>query len=315
MPGGLDAVSADPVEGSWGFSVISQKVELNVDFAARSLSGTTQLIVQPTTKDLKVIRLNCRQCRILRARVEDRPATVAYLDPYEKTNLRESVTSVHQHEYLRSKIQKHVRDSAAPELAISLPARLAIKEVQGEFPLETAPSLERRESDAYGKAETPTLQSAQEQGPRYAPLKVDIEFYVKDFRDGIHFVGVEPTDARYPHLFTRNNGRTGTISSIFPCLDTVSSRCMWEISIRTPRTLEDAFMVQSNSALHSTNGAHGGSKQVNGLTDGDHTATAVKDTSEDLMVSLSTDEKALELAVVCSGEMTDDVSARSPTST
>lgn len=298
MPGLIDTVQTDSALGL-EFTVFSQKVDLDIDFAGQSLSGTTEIVAQPLSKDLKVFRLNCRQCKVTRATIEGRPAAVSYVDPYDKLTIKPGATTIHQHEYLRSKIEKHVKDPPDPELAITLPPRVTIKELESD-PLTVLPrvgSLQRHDSD-FAVAETPTGTSAQEQAPKFAPVKIYIEFQVRRFRDGLHFVGFGDDDSRYPHLYTRNNGLPGNVSSIFPCLDNPNSRCTWEISIRCPKNLESAFTLPQADLANGTNGDLGDAK--------DHHHRADSAMGE-LSLNLSEADKSLDLSVICSGEMTDDI--------
>ena len=116
----LDGGAAAP------FSVISQKVDLDIDFAGRRITGSTQLVVQPLTKDLKDLRLNCRQCRVSRATVEGKPAPITYSDPYVKIKARKGGSNIHQYEYVRRMLAPHVKDLPDPELYLALPPRVPV---------------------------------------------------------------------------------------------------------------------------------------------------------------------------------------------
>jgi transcription initiation factor TFIID subunit 2 len=295
MPGYFD--NALPTEQSLdlGFSVVSQKVDLTVDFARQAISGSTEITVQPEIKDLKTIRLNCRQARILSANIEGSKAEVSYSDPYQKIKLS-GRTTAHQHEYLRTRIEGAIKQSPDPELALEIPLRVKIKELNTESSSTLAKSsLTRQESEFPAQAETPNASNAQEPTLRYAPLKVTIEFEVTSFRDGLHFVGFSDQDSRYPHLYTRNTLGPGAICSVFPCVDDATTRCMWELSIRCHKTLGDAFRKTPQRSP-----AEG---------DVDMTGTDQKDKKprDEYLINLSEEEKSLDLSIVCSGEMTDDV--------
>ncbi|GAM85981.1 hypothetical protein ANO11243_039910 [Dothideomycetidae sp. 11243] len=291
------------VEGSTytDFSVISQKVDLEVDFARRSITGSTQIVAQPLSKDLRAFRLHCRQCRITRATIEGKPSATTYVDPYDKIGARKGASNIHQYDYLKSKIAIHVKESPDPELQLALPPRVTVKELDGDGGYTTArPILKRKDSDPGGPLDTPTLQEA-ELGPRFAPLKIYLEFRLDNFRDGLHWVGFEDGDGRFPHVYTRNSLSPGNISSVFPCLDNINSRCMWEISITCPRTLGDAFRKPSSDpGPASSNGADFKGKTENGV------AVSPRRT-EEYLVALNEDERTLDLNVICSGEMVDDV--------
>ena len=59
MPGLLENPAAPAAAA--GFSVSAQKVHLDIDFATLSVKGKTEITVQPHSKELRTIRLNCRQ--------------------------------------------------------------------------------------------------------------------------------------------------------------------------------------------------------------------------------------------------------------
>ncbi|THX26989.1 hypothetical protein D6D12_05813 [Aureobasidium pullulans] len=295
MPGYFD--NALPTEQSLdlGFSVVSQKVDLTVDFAKQVISGSTEITIQPEIKDLKTIRLNCRQARILSANVEGSKAQVNYSDPYQKIKLQ-GRTTAHQHEYLRNRIEGAIKQSPDPELALTIPSRVTIKELNSESSSTIArDSLKRQESDFPAQAETPTASHAQEPALRYAPLRVVIDFEVTSFRDGLHFVGFSDSDSRYPHLYTRNTLGPGAICSVFPCVDDATTRCMWEISIRCHKTLGDAFRKAPQTSPTETDVEMTGTDQKD------------KKTRDEYLINLSEEEKSLDLSIVCSGEMTDDI--------
>jgi transcription initiation factor TFIID subunit 2 len=296
MPGYFD--NAIPTEQSLdlGFSVVSQKVQLTVNFASQTISGSTEIAIQPEIKDLKTIRLNCRQARILSANVEGFKAQTNYSDPYQKIRLQGSTTA-HQHEYLRNRIEGAIKQSPDPELAITIPSRVTVKELlNGEASSTLArDGIKRQESDLPTQAETPTTLQPQGLEPRYAFLRVVIEFETKNFRDGVHFVGFSDQDSRYPHLYTRNTLGPGTICSVFPCVDDATTRCMWEISIRCHKTLGDAFRKPPQTG------------PANGDVEMTEPDQKEKKPRDQYSINLSEEEKSLDLSIVCSGEMTDDV--------
>ncbi len=132
--------------------------------------------------------------------------------------------------------------------------------------------------------------------PVWEPFEVQVEYVLDVFRDALHFAGVEDGDARYPHVYTRNSPYPGMASALFPCVDDGSTRCNFDISIRYPRTVGDALFKSSRADCQSqTNGANGSSKadSVMSGTDDHH--------------DLTEEEKTLEMSVICSGLLTDEV--------
>ncbi|KAF4555818.1 Transcription initiation factor TFIid subunit 2-like protein [Elsinoe fawcettii] len=284
------------------FTVISQRVDLEVDFAKQTITGSTQITAQPLSKDLKAFRLNARQCRISRATIEGKPATVAHLDPYDKVKIRKGVSSVHQHDYLKSKISAHIGDRPEPELRLGLPPKVVVKELDNDGGYMARPIIKRKESDAVGPLDTPTLQAEMEQGPRFAQMKIYLEFKIESFRDGLHWIGTGDGDGRFPHVYTTNSVVPGSVSSIFPCVDDINSRYMWELSITCPKTLGDAFRKPGgpDEANVVSNEAAANETMTNA------SGPALK-RQDEYSIVLNEDERALDLNIVCSGEMTDDV--------
>ncbi|KAK5145716.1 hypothetical protein LTR04_001226, partial [Oleoguttula sp. CCFEE 6159] len=315
MPDALDT----PVLPSLGlgFSVYSQKVELDVDFATRTVTGRTEITIQPHLKELKTIRLNCRQCIIKRLNVEGRGPSLTYNDPYASLKLHASST-VHQHHMLRRKIEPCLRDFPDEELTINLPKSIHIEEVdptstsaQDLLFSKVSNNIKSQGDDISGLIETPvTARTAEDHGARFTPLKINIEYKIRNFRDGLQFVGLQDGDTRYPHVYTRNSPFPGTTCCLFPCVDHPSTRCIWEISIRCPRTLGDAFKSRQQPLA---NGVSTSSTRPNGILTGDRNDSVHGSTTmaahmlEEREAGLSSEEKALDLAVICSGDMTDEI--------
>ena len=298
-PGYFDgAVPAAESSTDLGFDVVLQRVTLTVDFATKSISGNTEITLQPYTKELKHVRLNCRQARITEARIEGKTAAVSYVDPYEKLKPR-GKTNVHQHQNLRNKIEPYVKFAPDPELSLTIPARVHIQELQSDAPLNRH-GLERQDSEYGGQGpETPQTSHGQELGARFAPLKVFLEFKVDHFRDGLHFVGFEDNDNRYPHMYTKNSLAPGAMSSVFPCVDNPNTRCMWEISIRCPKTLGDAFRRPTDAST--------GAESVNGDAAIKGTDQSDGSNKDAYLINLSEEERTLDLSVIASADLTDDI--------
>lgn len=302
MVGLVDAPS--PQAPGAGYSIIHQKVELDIDLLRRSLTGKTELSLNPHTKDLKVLRLNCRQCEIRFLSVNGKPASSApYTDPYKNAALPWDA-GVHQYHMLRRKLEGHLKDPPEEELIVNLPKNFKIDEVdpfiaEGQNPFGTKIlGGAKRESNDNTAAEFPQASRASAQ---FSPIILRIEYVIHKIRDGMHFVGWEEGDLRYPHAYSRNSLSAGAACCLFPCSDDRTSRSSWEISIKCPRSIEDAlrpsqsreFTVINGTAVHSNgrNGSHGGLR------------------AEEDRFSFSEEDRALDLTVICSGEMTDEVRA------
>ncbi|KAF1959374.1 hypothetical protein CC80DRAFT_533518 [Byssothecium circinans] len=133
------------------------------------------------------------------------------------------------------------------------------------------------------------LEGAQDSS--FESLELVIEYVLKDFRDAIYFAGVEDGDSRYPHAYTRNSPFPGTASALFPCLDDGSTRGTFDVSVRYPRTVGDALCRNPPPA------------QVESSPKADSVMSGCDDDQNDL----TEEEKALEMSVICSGFLTDDI--------
>ncbi len=278
-----------------GFTVVHQKVELEVDLAKKSLKGKTEITIQPTHAKLQKVRLHCRQSVLSKLHVNGQPPLVKYSDPFAKTSINKN-TTVHQWHLLSQKLAEAFKDPTE-DLIVSLPKVVPINETSPLTPGEskTGPKiiLGRKRSLEDAGLETPASttapKSAEEPAAgKFNPMVISLDFATESFRDGLQFVGCEEGDARYPHVYTRNSPVSGSISSVFPCVDDVSSRCTWEIAIKCPRTLGDAF-----GQKHGAEGGHDNAGDTMDIDQPDQRFTK--------------EDAARQLTVVCSGELTDEV--------
>lgn len=266
-----------------------QKLHLDIDFAHRAISGRTEILILPESNELRTIRLNCRQTKIKSVSVEGKAVNlkdVKYLDPYVLAKPFPS-SNVHQHHLLRHRIQSFVDNPPAEELHIPLPRGVRVSDSAS-----TTLTLKLVKTEAETPAPNESLVGGEEAS--FTPLKIDIMFETKDIRDGLQFIGIQEGDTRYPHVYTSNSVLPGTACSLFPCVDDPTSRHPWDISIRCPRTLGDAFAQSVETPTKSI-------EPLNA-----ETATSSAKTLGDLM-GLSEREKALDLSVICSGNLTDEV--------
>ncbi|KAI9734199.1 MAG: hypothetical protein M1834_002299 [Cirrosporium novae-zelandiae] len=301
------ATPQPPIER--GFSVGHQRVELDIDFATRSLRGSTDITILPHSKDLKHVRLNCRQCKLTRLTVNNKAQNSEYKEPYRNLKLHFQ-SSIHQYHILAKKAE-NFKQPPEGELVINLSKNVRIDELDPEV-LPDAPGLvngvTRKNSDDANAGDGLQTPRPVEQVARFSPVEVHIEFSITDIRDGLHFVGLEDGDSRYPHAYSRHSP-SGSACSIFPCVDDFASRHTWEFQIRCARTLGDAFSHRrehgtSSNAIHSTsNSVHGP------LTNGNH-AHGRGHTSHGKHIihkNFSPEDAALEMMVICSGDMTDEI--------
>ena len=286
------------------FTVVSQQLDLEVNLREQSLQGFTSIQLVPLSKSLRQIRLHCRQCKLGRISVESETANYSYKDPFDRLQPQPSY-GVHQHHLYRSRFAPQFKDPPDEELVIRIPNKVQVKELS-PFAVSQSQDAFNRSTKSTGNAsaglETPAVATAVEQNAAFAPLNVKIEFEIRHFREGLQFVGLSNGDSRYPHLFTQNSPFTGIACCLFPCVDDLQSRCIWEIRIKSPRTLGDALNSRSNGKP-STNS--------NGDTSAPREAVELEamdiDAEDSLDLTLSEEEQTLDMQVICSGEMADEI--------
>lgn len=271
------ATSAAPAWSARDFTVAHQKLELEVDFATKSVKGKTELTIHPHHKELRVIKLNFRQGRYTRLLVNGKaPSAIKYTDTHSSLNLY----GVHYHQRLSATIDDLLKPTTEPELLITLPKTLRIEELD-PFSLDAQDRLALRSSIGNADdAEGPNLKPTETSLPRYTALTVNIEFTVDNIREGLQFVGVDSGDRRYPHAYTTNSTGLGAGSCLFPCVDDPLARCPWDVTIKCPCSLNAVF----DRKAHETSKSPATNKN-----------------------RLSDDDSALDMTVVCSGDTTDEI--------
>lgn len=280
MPGVVELpVGAAARPFDLGFSVGHQKVELEIDLASKTLKGRTEITIHPRRRDLGTIWLNFRQGEVKQLSVNGKPATTKYTDHYESLQLY----GAHYHERLTPKIDSLLQTPPRPTLPITIPKGVRIDELdpssaeaQDQIALQS--TVDNVDGPSSARAPEANL-------PRFTALTVNIEFVIDHIRDGLQFVGVENGDRRYPHAYTTNSLESGIGCPLFPCVDDMSSRCTWEISITCPNSLGDVFDRKNQDAP----------------------GAATPSRSKAPTRQLSADDEGLDMSVVCSGDLTDDI--------
>ena len=287
-----------------GFSISHQKVELDIDPVACSLRGKTEIILLPDSKDLRVVRLNCRQCDIKRVTANSKVCSnISYEDPYKKAKLSWEA-NVHQHHMLQRKIEGQLKNSPEEELIITFPKSVRIDELN-PLAFDAQTLVGRKSSVGPGSREDnpeiASVRTAVEQDRRFTPITLIIEYFIHHVKHGLQFNGWEDEDLRYPHAYTKDFAAPGGACSLFPCIDNKAARCTWEMAIKCPKTIGDCFSSSTQVLSNGLNGtAHPVSKSSN-------------NTANNLISSNFSDEdKSLDLAVICTGDMTDEVGRHCP---
>jgi len=327
MPGLLlemePAAATAPKVPEYGFVVSHQSIELDIEFSTQSLSGRTEITILPQRRDLHAIRIDARQCTISldQVKVNGHVAISNYEDPMHALDLPKHILwTANQYHIQQDRISPLIEEDTRAEgaLEITVPDRVYIEEVD-PFSENAATAVTNRAigasiartsslavngvTDPQSATSTLTPKTAAEQSARFQPLIISIPFSVKKFREGLHFVGLADTDARFPHVYTRHSMDPGTASCLFPCIDDPAMRCTWEISIKCSRTLGDALTRKSvERKIHHHHHHHHKKGQANGVLSGINGLSS----TDEYEVPLSDEEKLLEMTVVCSGEMIDE---------
>ena len=270
---GIVEPPATEIPTGLGFSVAHQKVSLDIDLLGRRIQGRTEITINPLSSELKTIRLSCRQAKITRASFSPKSynsSTLSYEDPYARLQLPYQA-DVHQYHRLQERLEKQLKVPSQAELEITVPKSIKIYELDSTIVLDQGNSLAAS-----------LAKNTIEQAPRYSQITVYIDYLVEHVRDGMQFVGWGAGDMQYPHAYT-----DGASSCLFPCVDSVDSRCTWELSIKTPRTIGDALVAPRSQRFGQR------------LSDGQNAP------------SFSDEDRALDLSVISSGDMTDEVAPRS----
>ncbi|MCJ1393758.1 hypothetical protein MMC18_006634 [Xylographa bjoerkii] len=279
-----------------GFTVLHQRVQLDIDLARRKLRGSTEITISPHSADLKTLRLNCRQCDLNRLSINGKPsASMTYTDPYKQSRLSWNA-GVNQHHMLQERLEGQLRvPPPEPELVINLPKSVRILELDPDTTLDRAG---KASGDPMVVDVTQNTKPAIDQTTRFTPIIISVDFSIDEIRDGLQFVGCNSGDLQFPHAYTQNS-LPGAACCLFPCLDAVDSRSTWEISIKCPRTIGDAFKMSTSLGSASINGFSG---------------TEPQQAVMEQLHSLSDEEEVLDLVVICSGDMTDEIiDPRDPT--
>ncbi|USW54770.1 Putative peptidase M4/M1, CTD superfamily, transcription initiation factor TFIID subunit 2 [Septoria linicola] len=305
---GEDGAEAQ-VAAATEYSVLRQRVDLDIDFPNKSLKGSTEITIQPLVQDLRFINLHCRQCRPTQAQISGINAKFEYDDPFRGTRVSEK-TTVHQHAMLKSRVADSLRPNPEHELVVTLPPRLKIQELRVDpataLPVyEQTPTVQKQEADALAVVETPVVEKLQQQIPQFAPIKLTIEFELDSDRDGIRWIGCDPGDQRYPYLYSKLDPLPGSTSSIFPCIDDATTKCTWEMAIRCPRTLGDAYRKpKADRTPQEDQMVNGDSEMTNGHVPS--TKEEVKQEDE-YLIDMDSSDAVMELTILCTGDQSEDV--------
>ncbi|XP_061529597.1 transcription initiation factor TFIID subunit 2 isoform X1 [Phycodurus eques] len=187
----------------------------NINFQRKSVIGYVELTILPTVANLNRIKLNSKQCRIYRVRINDLEAPFIYNDP--TLEVCHSDSKQRNLNYFSSAYTAAVSavdpDAGHGELVIKVPSELW------------------------------------KQGDDSHLLKVYIEFSLDQPKGGLHFVihDVEGSLAeRGAHVFSF--GHHNSTRFWFPCVDSYSELCTWKLEF----TIDSAMVAVSCGDLVET---------------------------------------------------------------
>ncbi|KAK4453315.1 hypothetical protein QBC34DRAFT_202509 [Podospora aff. communis PSN243] len=321
MPSALDSEvveQAAPVvaDASWyeQYSIIKQEVELEVNFRDKSVSGVSHIQIFPLNQ-IDEITLDARQCEIdvENVTVNGKKVRATFSDPYDLMKAPPQwQLGVGQYRTLRKRMmpslyEKSTEDDTKHEAPINdrdrlgigcVPADRSVKiAVRPEPPEGAAVKDETDKPDKPGQLKLKITKADKDTATDSDLIRVSIPFKSMRIRDGLHFVGVDEGDSRYPHVYTRHSIGTGTASCIFPCVDDPGSRHPWKISIKCPRTLGDAFEQPLATQLVAPTATASRKRKLG------EAAPAAPQLS---VTPMQEEDKLKELTVVCSGNLSGE---------
>ncbi|KAI5864825.1 hypothetical protein GGS23DRAFT_465225 [Durotheca rogersii] len=280
------------------YVVFTQNVDIDIDFREKRISGRSHILIVPTT-DISEVFIDARQCEIdvKQITVSNCEVDASYRDPCECVHTpghyEWSAPQWGIRKHRMGSLLHHRRKEVSAldhDLKCCTPLNGSIR-VQ----LPSVDEVLRKNRDSQKSDQQDLLLHSDGTIGGY---RISIPFKLKNSCDGLQFVGVDEVDTRYPHVYTRHSFEPGTASAIFPCIDDPGSRNSWRISITFPRTVSDAFYKprEAHQQAKGVGGLNGSRKRKHGEEEPRH-----RD------VTLTEEDKLLEMTVVCSGYLTGEV--------
>ncbi|KAI8636070.1 hypothetical protein BD408DRAFT_377484 [Parasitella parasitica] len=234
------------------FTLSHERFVLEVDPSQRYMKGLAELTVQPLNNKLANIRINCRQCKIEKAFVNDIPVEFEYNDAVAELTLGAN-TSISHHQVYKSRYMNALRDADEGELIVKLPTDCInqVSETEAQTINKTThflnsqaepkqPTVDEPTTAATNTANTTTIPEDAE--PTYNTIVIRIEYTLEDPRNGVVYVQKDDEIAPYRsnHVYTVNQPLPGATRSWLPCIDRISERCTWDMEFIVPRKNDGA---------------------------------------------------------------------------
>ena len=227
-------------------SLFHTKVDIDLNFGQK-INGHVEIEIHPENPSFKYIYLYAQQCSVSNVTINGVQAAYYLTDPCEMKELHFEST-VHQHHLLTEKVNDLRGKTMRPNLVISVPSTLKIKEVnEAEVHMQDGHTV-RVPGAANEAAETSRILSDTSVA-KYTPLTISMDFSTVHMRDAVEFVTGERGSGRWPHAFTRGRIGGASAAALFPCFDSLYVRGTWEISITAPQTVGDALQQSLEEEL------------------------------------------------------------------
>ncbi|GJC88328.1 transcription initiation factor TFIID subunit 2 [Colletotrichum liriopes] len=315
-------------EPPYPYFVLKQDVEIEVNFRSKRIEGKSHItfgLVSGAISQLDELAIDARQSEIdvnnitITALKDQTPIApprkvpATYTDPYKLLDYPEYYNwnaSHHDLRKIRMRPLMHTRRNDVPA---------ENRELVGCTPVDGALRVNLREAKKIKDVKEVKEESASGAGVAKRPLlkirvssvtpnelleneltgsrefRVTIPFKTKLVRDGFQFVGVDPGDLRYPHAYTRHSIEPGTASCIFPCIDDPGQLPTWTMAVKCPRTLGDALWQPLAT------------QRANGNANNHRDRGLANQSKADRDFALTEEDKLLEMTVVCSGSLSDEI--------
>ncbi|KAF8079062.1 hypothetical protein FPV67DRAFT_1558205 [Lyophyllum atratum] len=215
-----------------------RRVVLEIDFSG-NLWGYTEITIVPTSKELRTVYLNSRQCTIHTVTVAGHQADFTHSDPLTNITmgLPNEAQDCHRHPELKRKLYAALQEGDEGELAIAIPREVPLKQ-SGHLPTGAVFS-----EAATPEPQTPGFTQSQTI-PEFSPITINIAYSLRNPVDGFEFV--LPTDSypyRVPHAYTSPSSPDAARCWV-PCVDNMWEKCTWEFEFVVPRYLEEQEVDQ-----------------------------------------------------------------------
>ncbi|RYP69825.1 hypothetical protein DL769_005177 [Monosporascus sp. CRB-8-3] len=279
------------------YVVFKQSVDLEIDFREKAVFGTSNLTIA-LTGDVSEVFIDARQCDIdvKKIRVSNCEVEASYKDPCDWIKTPDNYRWSAAHWGLRKSRMTPLLHHKRTEVSALDHDIKCCTPIHGNVRVQLPSGKDIRIKNKDANKSDPTDHSINPDDS-ISMCTVSVPFRLRNSADGLHFVGVEEADTRYPHVYTRHSSEPGTACSIFPCIDDPGSRNSWKISITCPRTVGDAFHQALATQQHFRNStvANRNRKRKHG-----------EDGPARSHYPLTEEDKLLEMTVVCSGYLTNE---------